>query len=396
MAEFKYSGKDLHNKIVKGKIEGKSMYDVFYALKERGIYSYQLDEIAQQGDRSLKLKLPELVDFCRQVGTMLSAGIPITRAVLILMERADSNTVKSVYEKLYDVITVGNTLSSAMEECKNTFPPLMINMFKAGEVSGHLDRSAIKMADYYEKENKLNSKIKGAMVYPIILGILTVAVTILLFTFVIPNFVSLFKDKEVPAITAVILGISSALTNYWYVFIVVVVALVFGIGYILRIPDVALKIDEIKLKVPKIGNLLKIVYTARFARTLSSLYSSGINMIDAVVISAKIIGNRFVEKQFGEAIQKIRDGNLLSISIEGVLGIDKKLISSIYIGEETGKLDDILLSMADNYDFEADAATSQLITFIEPVMIVVMALIVGTVMMGVMMPIMTMYKSAGG
>ncbi len=396
MAEFKYSGKDLHNKIVKGKIEGKSMYDVFYALKERGIYSYQLDEIAQQGDRSLKLKLPELVDFCRQVGTMLSAGIPITRAVLILMERADSNTVKSVYEKLYDVITVGNTLSSAMEECKNTFPPLMINMFKAGEVSGHLDRSAIKMADYYEKENKLNSKIKGAMVYPIILGILTVAVTILLFTFVIPNFVSLFKDKEVPAITAVILGISSALTNYWYVFVVVVVALVFGIGYILRIPDVALKIDEIKLKVPKIGNLLKIVYTARFARTLSSLYSSGINMIDAVVISAKIIGNRFVEKQFGEAIQKIRDGNLLSISIEGVLGIDKKLISSIYIGEETGKLDDILLSMADNYDFEADAATSQLITFIEPVMIVVMALIVGTVMMGVMMPIMTMYKSAGG
>lgn len=395
MAEFKYVGKSLENKTVKGKIEAKDEGEAYANLKARGTFVYKITEVPKKKARNFRLKSVELADFSRQVGSMLGAGIVITKAIDILKDRAASVKIKNLYNNLYASITAGNTLSAAMEECGNAFPGLIINMFRAGEISGGLDKSALKMADFYDKEHKVNSKIKGAMVYPVILLILTILVTVLLFTFVMPKILGLFEGMRLPLITRVVLAISNAFTNYWYIILAGAITLITLTIKLIKNPKVAIKIDKMLIRIPKVKHLLIIIYTARFARTLSTLYSSGINMLEAVATSSKIIGNRFVAKQFEDVILKIKDGNLLSLSMENVKGIDKKLISSIYIGEETGKMDSMLLFLADSYDYEAEMSTAKLLTYIEPVMIIIMALIVGTIMAAVLLPVIGMYDIVG-
>ena len=393
MPEYKYSGKTLDNKSVKGKIHSKNHEDAFAILKEKDIYAYELEEIEKTSFKKVHMKSSDLANFCRQMGTMLSAGIPITKTLHILLTQAEKPKQKAIFDKLYQTINKGNSLSSAMENCHGTFPELMINMFKAGESTGSIDKAAMKMADYYEKENKLNTKIKGAMIYPVILMTLTVVVTLMLFTFVVPSFVGLLGEGNVPLITRILLGISKFITGYWYLLIVGVLMIIGALIFILRIPEVVLKIDQMKLKLPVIGKLLSIIYTARFARTLSSLYSSGVNMMEAVKGSSRTIGNNYLVKEFEEVNVKVREGHSLSSSIENIKGIEKKLCAAIYIGEETGRLEQMLDSMASNYDFEADAATTRLISLVEPAMIILMTLIVGSVLLGVMLPMMTSYNS---
>lgn len=393
MPEFKYTGKTLDNKSIKGKIQGKNHEEAFAILKEKEIYAYELEEIKKTTFKKVRMKSNDLADFCRQMGTMLSAGIPITKTLHILLSQADKPKQKAIYEKLYLTINKGNSLSSAMENCHGTFPELMINMFKAGEATGSIDKAAMKMADYYEKENKLNTKLKGAMIYPIILMTLTVAVTLMLFTFVVPSFVGLLGEGHIPLVTRILLGISKFITGYWYLIIAAVLLIITGMIFLFRIPEVILKVDKMKLKLPVIGKLLSIIYTARFARTLSSLYSSGVNMMEAVKGSSKTIGNKYLVKEFEDVNVKVKEGHSLSSSIEKIKGIERKLGSAIYIGEETGRLEQMLDSMAANYDFEADAASTRLISLVEPAMIILMTLIVGSVLLGVMLPMMTSYGS---
>ncbi|MDD2371020.1 MAG: type II secretion system F family protein [Firmicutes bacterium] len=393
MPEYKYTGKTLDNKDIKGKIQGKNLEDAFYELKKNEIYAFELEEITKAPFKKVRLNSKALGDLSRQMGTMLSAGVNITKTLTILLSQTDNKKQKMLFERLYLNINRGNSLSAAMEDCQGTFPELMINMFKAGEATGSMDKSAMKMAEYYEKEHRLKSKIKGAMTYPIILLILTIGVTLMLFTFVIPSFVDLLGDGEIPLITQILLGISSFITGYWYLLIVFIALIGLGIYFLFKIPEVVIRVDRFKLKMPIIGKLLTIIYTARFSRTLSYLYSSGVNMIEAVRASSRTIGNHYLEKEFEVVNEKIRQGNSLSTSIENIPGIEKKLVATIFIGEETGRLDQMLDSMATNYDYDAEAATNRLISILEPAMIIVMTLIVGSVLMGVMLPMMTSYSS---
>jgi len=393
MPEFKYTGKTIDNKDIKGKIQSKNLEAAFDELKKNDIYAFELEEVEKIPFKKVRLNSKALGDLSRQLGTMLTAGVNITKTLTILLSQTDNKNQKMLYEKLYLNINRGNSLSSAMEDCQGTFPELMINMYKAGEATGSMDKSAMKMADYYEKEHRMKTKIKAAMTYPVILLILTIGVTLMLFTFVVPRFVDLLGDAELPLITKILLGISGFITGYWYLLIAFTIALGFGIYFLFKIPEFVLRKDKFKLNIPIIGKLLTIIYTARFARTLSYLYSSGVNMIEAVRASSKTIGNHYLEKRFEEVIEKIRQGNSLSSSIENIKGIEKKLVATIYIGEETGRLDQMLDSMATNYDYDADAATSRLVSILEPAMIIVMTLIVGSVLMGVMLPMMTSYNS---
>ena len=191
------------------------------------------------------------------------------------------------------------------------------------------------------------------------------------------------------------LNISNFITNQWYYLILMVVAIIGGIGFLQRIDSVVTFIDKIKISLKTVGKLCSIIYTARFARTLSSLYSSGVSMIEAVEISVTTIGNRYIEKQFDEILQQIQNGNSLSDSMNHIDGFDQKLISAIYIGEESGKLENMLNSMADNFEHDSEIAIDKLITYIEPIMIVIMAIIIGVVLISVMMPLMSIYTTLG-
>jgi len=326
---------------------------------------------------------------------MLSSGITAVRAMQILKERDFKPKLKTVYEKLHNNVQQGLAVSEAMQLQGNAFPELLINMFASGEASGQLESVTDKMATHYEKEHKLNGKIKSAMRYPKILGFATLAVVLIIFVFVMPNFINLLLgfDITLPLPTRIMIGLSSFLVTRWYVLLIVVLVLVVLVQYLLSIYKIRYAFDKAKLRMPGVGKLLKTIYTARFARTLSSLYGSGVSMIRAIEITGTIVMNKYIESQFPELIKDVRNGEPLSESVRKIDGFDNKLPNTILIGEEAGRLDAMLVSTADAFDYEAEQATGALVAYAEPIMLVVMGIIIMLVLLSVMLPMAEMYNT---
>jgi type IV pilus assembly protein PilC len=268
-------------------------------------------------------------------------------------------------------------------------------MIRAGENTGRLDVTAEKMAVTFDKEHRLNQKISSATVYPIILVVLIIGVVLILFTFVLPQFMGLFENMELPWPTKVVMAISDFMIAYGIHTVVGVVLGVAGLIMLFRKPGPRRALDHFKLKIPKINHLLRTIYTARFARTLSSLYVSGISMIQALQISKGTIGNKYIESQFDAIIEALGNGRTLSQAISMVDGFESKLQSTVLIGEESGSLERMLESVADQYDYDAEMASQRLVTMIEPILIIVMAVIVAFVIISVLMPIFSLYSSVG-
>lgn len=394
MPVYHYTAKNLQSQVVRGTMEAGTPEMVRRNLRQNNEFVLKINEVDERKN-VYKLKPMEISDFSRQIASMLAAGITMIRAINIMEERDIKPSIKKVYGVLHKEIEDGNTLSYAMEETGGSFPELLINMYKTGEASGQMEGTARKMAEHYEKEHKLRSKIKGAMTYPMILLVVTIMVVILVFTVILPQFFTLFKDIELPAITQLMINISTSLTKYWFLYIIGVLVMIAVVGFLSTLPTLRRALDQLKLKIPRIGKLMKIIYTARFARTLSSLYSSGLAMINALDISGSTLGNTYLQSQFPKAIQQVQNGEPLSASIQIIDGFDSKLVSTIFIGEESGNLDEMLINVADAFDYEAEMATTQLVAFIEPIMIIFMAVIVGGIMLSVMLPIMSLYKNIG-
>ena len=267
----------------------------------------------------------------------------------------------------------------------------MINMIKASESTGLLDQTLSKLAVQFEKNHKINAKVKTAMFYPMLLGVITVGVLLLVFTVILPSFLDLFEGTTMPWITKVMFGISDLILNHSYLLLIVSVGLILGIRLSLRIDSVRLAFDQIKIKIPKVGKLLKVIYTARFARSMSSLYSSGVSMITALNLAKGTINNQYIEKQFDEVIQKVKNGSLLSSSIQGVEGFDEKLINYVYVGEESGRLDEMLEMVADDFDFEAEMAIEKLVNLLQPIMVIILGIVICSVVVSVLLPVYELY-----
>lgn len=398
MPQYRYTAKDISGKVKRGTLNAADPDALKKGLKEIGLYLSRYTEKVDK-NQGKKLKSAEISTFCREISSMLSAGISLVRAMNIINNRDLSPKLKYAFGELLSSIKKGIALSDAMELLGRAFPSMLINMVKAGEASGRLDETMEKMADYYEKETRLAKNIKSAMTYPIILASLTVIVTVVLMTFVVPLFADIFEGMELPAITRVVMGISNGLTGNFVYVVIAAALLCLAIYFIMQIESVRFSIDRLKLKIPIIGKLLKIIYTARFSRTLASLYSSGLSIINALQISKDTVGNRYLTSQFEEVIRLVRSGNPLSLSLAGVVGFDKKLSETIAVGEETGQLDTLLISIADSYDYESDMAIKKLMTMIEPIMIIILAVFVVIIMLSVLLPIFSMYsqvEQAGG
>ena len=392
MPKYKYQAKNDVGITITEVMEARDEVELRKKVRERALTMVQFSVINQNTAR-YRLKSQEVADFSRQLANMLHSGISVIRALEIIRDRDYTPKLKKVFERLYADVQNGIPLSDAMRLQGNSFPELFINMYATGEASGQLELTATKMANQYDKESRLNTNVKGAMTYPMILLVLTLAVIMVIFTFILPTFFELFQDFDLPMVTQVILNFSVFLQKQWLWVLIGVLIIVAAFSYALKMPGIRLKVDEFKMKIPKIGPLLKIIYTARFARTLSSLYSSGLPMIGALEISAKILGNKYIESQFGGVIANVRNGVPLSEASEAIIGFDKKLSTTILIGEESGRLDVMLESVSDSFDYEADMATQAMMKFIEPVMIIILAAIVGVVMMAVFLPIMSLYQN---
>lgn len=389
---YKYKAQTGDGKKIRGVMEAPDETEVYNRVRAGGSFVLSVSE-EQKKYRGKKLRSKALGEFCRQLGTLLAAGVSLVRALSIIsQDETTPETDRAIYGQLLWQIRQGTPLSEAMEAAAPSFPDLLVYMIRSAEASGGLDKTALRMAGHYEKEYKLNKKVSGAMVYPCILMVLLILVVIFIVAFIIPQFKEIFDLlPELPGATKLLLAISDLFQYHWPLLLVCLFVIVIALTIALRFHAVRYRLDQLKLKLPVFGKLLKVIYTARFARTMSSLYSAGLPIVSALSIGSRTIGNLYVEEQFENVIARVRSGENLSQSLAGVDGFMKKLSSAIMIGEETGSLDKMLDSIADTLEYESEMAISKMVTMMEPALIILMALIVGFVMMAVLIPVFNSY-----
>jgi type IV pilus assembly protein PilC len=394
MATFKYTAKDINSKKFHGKVEVNSRDELVALLRSENLYLLKCKEIVSEEKRK-KIKLNHLSGFCRELGAMLSSGISLIMAMNILTKRETLPHLKAIYKDIYIKLQQGLPFSETLAAQGEAFPSIMINMFRASESTGMMDVTAKKLSVQFDKDNKLQNKVKSAMTYPMILIVVTIFVVIVVFTMILPNFFDLFGDNPLPWITQIMFAISKAMLSYGEWILISILMIICIIGMALRLPKVRFQWDRLKIRLPKIGHLTQIIYTARFARSMSSLYTSGVSVINSLSLAKGTINNSYIESQFDEVIKQVRDGMNLSQAISIIDGFDDKLASSIYIGEESGKLDEMLMNIADDFDYEAELATEKMVTFLQPLMIIILGVVIGTIIISVMLPLYNLYDSVG-
>ena len=383
---FRYTAKDIDGRTVRGTMEAAD-YDALYAqLLEQGLYPQRVT--GRGADRRPRTLRPqELSDLCRQLSTLLASGVSLVRALTIIsQDEGISAGLRRVYESVLSEVRKGSSLSDALE-AQQVFPALMLGMIRAGEGSGRL-------AVHYEKAHQMNQQVKSALMYPMILAVLSVAVVIVIVTFVLPQFSDLFSTMDsLPAVTLALMAFSDFMVTKWYLLLLGLAALAAALRAVLRVPSVRLALDRGKLKMPVFGRLHRIICTARFARTISSLYASGLPIITALQTARDTIGNAYIVSQFDAVLAQVRSGVSLSAALESVDGFQRKLCSSIAVGEETGQLDSMLDSIADSMEYDAQQASRRMMTILEPMLIVLMAFVVGFIIIAVMSPIIGSYSA---
>lgn len=313
---------------------------------------------------------------------------------MVAQDETNKINEKTVYENLLRQVRQGTALSDAMEEQGDAFPELLINMFRSAETAGNLDVTAMRMADFYDRQFRMNTKISNSTLYPKILSGIIVVVVIFMLGYILPQFQDLFDQmEELPIPTKILFFMSDGVKDHWLILLIILAFMIPAVILICHLPAVKLQLDKLRIRLPVFGKLLKIIYTARFARTISSLYSSGIPIVQALQIGRKTIGNTYIDSQFDTAVAKVRTGGNLSDALDGIDGFTKKLTSAVKVGEETGSLDTMLNSIADSMEYESNMAIDKMVASLEPVLIVVMAIIVGFIMVSVLMPIYGSYDA---
>ena len=385
MKSFSYIAQDARSRQVKAVINAENEQEFLQKIREKGLVVKDYKEIDSGDGKSIyKFKTKELAFCCRQLSAMLTSGLTLVKSIDILTKEQENEKARAIWQDIYENVQKGESFSSTLEMHAGSFPGLLISMVGAGETSGSLDIIMTRMSDHYAKENKLKNSIRGAMIYPIILLVLCVAITILLFTFIMPQFIEMYEDPaDMPFLTKILAAISKFLRTKYLILIGIVLALIFGIRYALKVPNIRKKFDRMLIKGPGFGPLVTKIYTGRFARTLSSLYSSGIPMVECLERASGILGNSYIDEKFESVIDEVKQGETLSAAITRTEVFEPMFCSVIYVGEESGALDSILEKTSDYYEDEADSAVQDLVHMVEPILIIFMGVIIGLVVMGI-------------
>ena len=352
MKKFSYQATDINGKIIRGQEMAEDYQDLQQKLKERNLYITRYRDLGANDavDVKYKFKTKEVSFISRQLASMTSAGLSLVRALYILQEQQTNKKAKRVLLDIYEEVQKGKSFSEVLEQKPGVFPDLFVSMVAAGESSGTLDQIA----------NKTNNKIKSAMVYPIILLVLALAVMVLMFTMILPTFTSMMDPEDMTPLSKGMIAFSDSLINYWYVYLIVIAAIVVLFWICRRTPAIKLRMDELVLRIPKVGKLISTIYTGRFARNMSNLYAAGLQMVDCIEKSVSVLGNTYVTKRFEEVVDNIKLGESMSKAVEKTEIFEGMFTSIIYVGEESGTLDTILSKAADYYEEEGDTAVTKL------------------------------------
>lgn len=397
MPKFRYEVVDAKGKQSTGVIEANNVNDASRLLRADGkfIASIKADTGSSLLSKDLgspKLKTKDLVIISRQLASLLSAGITIIRALDMLYQQVESKKAKNCVGAIYESIQSGKTLSEAFKEQSDALPAIMVTMVSAGEESGKLDEVMARLADHFQKDAKLKNKISSALIYPKILAFVTAAVTLGLMLFVVPKLSETINELggELPALTKAVMSFSHSLVHYWFIYLLVVAGIVVAFKIWKKSESGSTTWAKLMLKIPIVGKATKMNASARFTRTMATLLRSGISVLQAIEITSATLDNKILEKRLYDARIDIRKGMNLSKAIRPIKEFPPMIYAMVAIGEESGTLDSILDKAADFFEDEADTATAKVTSAIEPVMIIIMAIVVGFVVAAVGLPIFKM------
>lgn len=393
MPLFKYSALAADGKTVSGLLEADSAVRVQQMLKENRQYALKIDE-AGTGSMSLSRAAPlkDLAVFTRQFHAMMRSGVTVVKCLDLLYQQTNNKRLKEIIFRVYESVQRGDLLSESLRKQVGVFPELMIAMVDTGEASGTLDIILGKLADNFDKDMKVRRKVQSAMIYPIVLTVLMIVVVTGLVMFVLPMFVGMFESSgvELPLPTRMLLGLSEFLGSYWYIvlFFIILAGVLFRTW--ISSENGRLQWDELKLKIPVVKGLLLKLYSSRLTRTLATLVNAGLPLLNAMDISARVIGNKFIAKHMAQAREDVRSGVTLSQALRRTGVFPVMVYSMIGIGEESGTLDSMLETTADYYDEEAEKAMGQMVALMEPALIIIMAAMVGFIVISIVLPIFDM------
>jgi type IV pilus assembly protein PilC len=393
---FSYKGKTLAGTAVSGELKAKSRPELERILRSNKILVSSVTK--KPTDIRFRIgtgiKKIHISRFTRQFATMIGAGLPMVQCLEIMAQQSDVEELRKVVNDIKETVQGGTTLSEALSKHRKIFDDLYINMVDAGEVGGALDTILNRLASYREKADALVRKVKGALVYPAVISVVAIGVIVIMLSVVVPVFAKMFAGlgAELPAPTRIVLAISGIIRHGFPYFILAFVLMIVGYKYISRTPNGRLTIDKIKLRIPLIGDLIRKSAISRFSRTLGTLITSGVPILDALDITARTSGNQVIHNAIKKSVVSIAEGETITQPLKDSGVFPPMVVQMIGVGEKTGGLDEMLTKIGDFYDEEVDAAVSALTSIIEPVIIVCMGVVIGGIMVAMYLP---MFEIAG-
>ena len=396
MPTYTYTARAVNDELKTATIDAPSREEVVAQLRRQRMSVVKVDEEAKKAKTARgSIKMRDIVIFTRQFSTMINAGLPLVQALDILAKQTENKTLSEVTRAVVFDVESGHTVADALAKHPNAFSDLYVNMVAAGEAGGILDTILMRLATFMEKNDALVRKVKGAMIYPgVIMSVAVIAICVLLI-FVIPVFESMFGSVglALPLPTRIVIALSRFLKGYWYLIGGGIAGvIVMGKRYYAT-PNGKLQIDKAMLKVPVLGDVLRKSAVSRFTRTLGTLISSGVSILDGLEITAKTAGNRVIQDAIMASRASIAGGDTIAAPLQKSAVFPPMVISMIAVGEQTGGLDEMLSKIADFYDEEVDAAVSGLLSLLEPVMIVFLGVVVGGMVVAMYLPIFDMINA---
>jgi type IV pilus assembly protein PilC len=394
MPTFAYTARTLSGELKNATMEGTSRDDVVAQLRRQKLIVVKVDE-EQKKKRGGKIKTKDVVIFTRQFSTMINSGLPLVQALDILSKQSENPALQEVTRQVVYDVESGHTVADALRRHPKAFSDLYVNMVAAGEAGGILDTILMRLATFLEKNDALIGKVKSAMVYPLVIMSVAFIAIVVLLIFVIPVFENMFASVNLalPLPTRVVIQLSVIVKGYWWAFLIGGYGAVWATRRYYKTPDGQLRIDTMMLHMPVLGDMLRKSAVSRFTRTLGTLISSGVSILDGLEITAKTAGNRVIHDAIMSSRASIAGGDTISAPLQKSNVFPPMVISMIAVGEQTGGLDEMLTKIADFYDTEVDTAVGGLLSLMEPVMIVFLGVIVGGMVVAMYLPIFDMINA---
>ncbi|WLD92249.1 type II secretion system F family protein [Alkalihalobacillus sp. AL-G] len=400
MATFSYIGRDQSGRKTSGQINAETRVNAITVLKEKGIATTEINEYKQnvftkEITITTALKPRELVIFLRQFAALLEAGVSVVQSVQILQEQSEQKSLTRVLTTIQEQVQQGESLSNAMGTHVKFFPPMVIQLTRVGEVSGNLDEAMSRLADYFEKRYEMRQKVISALTYPALLGMVAIAVLNVMLYIVIPRFTSMYANtgKELPELTQAVIALSEFGNRYWWGTLLAIGIFFIGLLMCLKNDTSRFYIDYAILKVPILGRILQKTLIIEFSRTLSSLFTSSVPILQSMTITQNIINNTVYKRMIGEAFASVEEGNSMTVPMKRHRVFPPLVLHMISIGEQTGNLDVMLMKITTFYEAEVEHITERLQALLEPILILILSVVVGIIVLSVVLPMFDLYQN---